>query len=233
LGAPLGALYAQDPHYLRAGRPDPNILASPPLPASPEQAADMAELVAVHSACTSNQMEAALSEKKFSLFTFRPALGDILQPGNLPKTEAFFERLLHDASMATDTAKDFWKRPRPYTIDPTLVAGKMEKTFSYPSGHSTEATVTALVLAELFPGQKQEILAIGRDIGWHRVQLARHYPTDIYAGRVFAQAIVREMKADRKFRRDFAAAQAEIAREVPSPGAKPVKEKPAPVVTGS
>src|SRR6516162_7995013 len=110
LAAPLGALYAQDPHYLRAGRPDPNILASPPLPASPEQAADMAELVAVHSACTSNQMEAALSEKKFSLFTFRPALGDILQPGNLPKTEAFFERLLHDASMATDTAKDFWKR---------------------------------------------------------------------------------------------------------------------------
>jgi hypothetical protein len=43
------------------------------------------------------------------------------------------------------------------------------------------------------------------------VEIARHYPTDIYAGRVFAQAIVREMKAKPEFQRDFAEVKAEVA----------------------
>jgi hypothetical protein len=39
--------------------------------------------------------------------------------------------------------------------------------------------------------------------------------TDIYAGRVFAQAIVREMKANPNFRRDFAEAKGELATAHP------------------
>jgi hypothetical protein len=45
---------------------------------------------------------------------------------------------------------------------------------------------------------------------WHRVEIARHYPTDIYAGRVLAQAIVRQMKKSNAFQKDFAEAKAEI-----------------------
>jgi acid phosphatase (class A) len=71
--------------------------------------------------------------------------------------------------------------------------------------------VLALVLADLFPDHHDAIIAEARNIGWHRVEIARHYPTDIYAGRVLAQAIVREMKNDPDFQKDFAAAQAEIA----------------------
>ena len=70
--------------------------------------------------------------------------------------------------------------------------------------------VLALVLAELFPDRREAILTVGRDLGWHRVLIARHYPTDIYAGRVFAQAVVREMKANPDFQRDFADAKREI-----------------------
>jgi len=43
------------------------------------------------------------------------------------------------------------------------------------------------------------------------VEIARHYPTDIYAGRVFAQAIVREMKRNAGFQTDFAGVKAELA----------------------
>jgi len=71
--------------------------------------------------------------------------------------------------------------------------------------------VLALVLADLFPGRHDAIIAEARDIGWHRVEIGRHYPTDIYAGRVFAQAIVREMKRNAEFEKDFAAVKAEIA----------------------
>jgi acid phosphatase (class A) len=199
--------------YLPAGQPDAvALLAPPPLPDSAEQAADMAEVVAVHQACSTNEAAIAFSEKKFSIFTFTPAIGPFFQPGRFPKTEVFFQRAQKEAAAITDVAKDYWKRPRPYTLDPTLAAGKLEKSFSYPSGHSTEGTVLALLLAELFPDRQDAILAVGRNIGWHRVEIARHYPTDIYAGRTFARAIVREFKANPAFRHDFEEAKAELAQ---------------------
>jgi acid phosphatase (class A) len=205
-------LHAQTGNYLPDGKPDAiALLAPPPLPGSPEQAADMAEVVAVRRTCTSNDQTAAYSEKKFSIFNFTPAIGDFFQPGKFPKTEAFFEKVQKDAETDTDAAKDFYKRPRPYVVDPGLANGKLEKSFSYPSGHSTESMVLALVLADLFPDKQDAIIAISRNIGWHRVEIARHYPTDIYAGRVLARAIVREMKASPDFLKDFAEAKAEIA----------------------
>ena len=201
-----------DESYLRDGKPDAiALLAPPPLPDSPEQAADMAEVQAVYHATTSNEVAAANSEKKFDIFNFTPAIGDFFQPGKFPKTEAFFHRVQTEAETVTDGAKDFYKRPRPYSVDPSLANGKLEKSFSYPSGHSTESMVLALVLADLFPDQHDAIIARARSIGWHRVEIARHYPTDIYAGRVLAQAIVREMKKNSDFQKDFAGAKAEIA----------------------
>jgi hypothetical protein len=55
------------------------------------------------------------------------------------------------------------------------------------------------------------IIAEARNIGWHRVEIARHYPTEIYAGRVLARAIVRRMNKSHKFQRDLAAVRAEVA----------------------
>jgi len=199
-------------HFLASGKPDAvALLAPPPLPGSPEQAADMAEVVAVRHDCTSNEQTAAYSEKKFNIFNFTPAIGDFFQPGKFPKTEAFFEKVQQDAAAVTDNAKDYYKRPRPYVVDPSLANGKLEKSFSYPSGHSTESMVLALVLADLFPDKQDAIIAEARTIGWHRVEIARHYPTDIYAGRVLARAIVRQMKKSDSFQKDFAEAKAEIA----------------------
>jgi acid phosphatase (class A) len=199
-------------HYLANGKPDAiALLAPPPLPDSPEQDADMTEVKAVYHAASSDEIAAAYSEKKFSIFNFTPAIGEFFQHDKFPKTEVFFYRVQKDAEAVTDNAKDYWKRPRPYVVDPDLANGKLETSFSYPSGHSTESMVLALVLADLFPDKRDAIIAKARSIGWHRVQTARHYPTDIYAGRVLAQAIVRQMKKSDAFQKDFAEAQAEIA----------------------
>ena len=211
--AAVGLLRGQEaPHYLAAAQLDASaLLPPPPRPGSDEANADMAQVVAVHRACTTNQAAVAFSEKKFSIFNFTPAIGEFFQPGKLPKTEQFFSRVQKEAAAATDDAKEIFKRPRPYTVDPSLASGKLEKSFSYPSGHSTEAMVLALLLVDLVPDKAEAILQIGNDIGWHRVLIARHYPTDIYAGRVFARAIVRELKSSSAFRCDFAEVQSEIA----------------------
>jgi acid phosphatase (class A) len=71
--------------------------------------------------------------------------------------------------------------------------------------------VLALVLADLLPDKHDAILAHARQMGWHRVQIARHYPTDIYAGRVLAQAVVQQFKKSEAFQKDFEEVKAELA----------------------
>ena len=212
MAQPTKAVDISHLNYLKAGKPDATeLLAPPPLPDSAEQSADMDEVRAAYHAATSNEIAAAYSEKKFSVFNFTAAAGAFLVESNLPKTTAFFEKVQRDAEAVTDNAKDFYKRPRPYVTDPSLANGKLEKSFSYPSGHSTESMVLALVLADLIPDKHDDIIAHARLIGWHRVEIARHYPTDIYAGRVLAQAIVKQMKKSDEFQADFKEAKIEIA----------------------
>jgi len=206
---------AQESQYLRPGHPDPLVLLPPPpLPGSAEQAADLASAIAVCKGHTTNDAVLAEMETKLSVFSFASAIGPQFEPGQLPKTAAFFKRVLKQTKEVVDAGKEHWKRHRPYYEDASLanLAGvEMEKTFSYPSGHSTRATVQALLLAEAVPDKFDAILALGRGIGWRRVLLGHHYPTDIYAGRCLGQAVVRELKATPAFLKDFAEVKAEIA----------------------
>ena len=198
-------------NYLPANKPEAaSILPPPPFTDSAEQNADLDTVRRVSRAATPVEAAAAMSEKKFSVFNFTPAVGTYFVEANLPKTAAFFEKVQSDAAIVTDTGKDHFKRPRPYVIDRTLANGKLETSYSYPSGHSTESMVLALVLADLVPDKHDEIILHARQMGWHRVQIGRHYPTDIYAGRVLAQAIVKQLKKSDQFEADFNAAKAEI-----------------------
>ena len=198
-------------HYLTNTWPEgQSLLAPPPLPGSAEQAADLDEVRAVYHRAGSNDIAAAYAEKKFSVFNFTPEVGPFFQSNSLPRTTVFFYQVQSDAALVADEEKDYFIRPRPYTVDTNLANGKLEKSFGFPSGHSTESMVLALVLSDLVPDKRDALLAHARMIGWHRVQIARHYPTDIYAGRVLAQAIVRALKQSPAFNRDFQAVRQEL-----------------------
>ena len=209
---PTQSAKSSELHFLKAGKPDAaTLLTPPPALGSPEQVADMAEVQAVYHAASEADRNAASAEKKFSVFNFTAAVGPFFVETNLPKTAAFFKKAQSDAETVTDLGKDFFKRPRPFTTDPSLANGKLEKSFGYPSGHSTESMVLALVLADLLPEKSGAILEHAREMGWHRVQIARHYLTDIYAGRVLAQAIVKQFQKSDAYEDDFKAVQAELA----------------------
>ena len=205
-------LLADGLNYLPPGQPDAiALLAPPPQPGSPEQAADLDEVINVRDHCTPREAAIAYSEEDFFVFNFAPEIGPFFQANRLPKTAVFFHRVQKDMKTVEHTAKNFWKRPRPYQMDPALANGKPGKSFGYPSGHSMRATVFSLLLSQIFPDRRAAIMAEGRTIAWRRVEIARHYPTDIYAGQVLGQAIVRQLEASSKFQRDFAAVKAEIA----------------------
>jgi acid phosphatase (class A) len=201
-----------DVSYLPSGQPDGvALLTPPPLPGSAEEAADMTTTRAVFRGRTEAQKERALKNATLSLSLFTEASGCELDLGKLPKTQAFLEKMKKDIQAAIDPSKNYFKRKRPYEMDESLRLGKPEPSFSYPSGHSTRGTVYALVFAELFPARREALLQIGRDIGWDRVVIGKHFPTDVYAGRVLGQAVFRQLMANTVFRQDLAGVKAEIA----------------------
>jgi acid phosphatase (class A) len=203
--------------YLAPGQLDGiALLAPPPLPGSKEAEADLQEARAAFKSRTPEELTRATNEVSLSFSLFEPAIGDVFQPGKLPKTEALMKKIKAEIGETINIPKDHWKRMRPYQVDSELRLGSMsEKSFSYPSGHSTRGTVYALVLAEIFPDKKDAILEVGRNIGWDRVLIGMHFPTDVYAGRVLGKAIVREMMANPAFQHDLEAAKAEAQAAKP------------------
>jgi acid phosphatase (class A) len=60
---------------------------------------------------------------------------------------------------------------------------------SYPSGHSTQAHLVALVLAELVPEQADALWATADEIAVNREIAGVHYPSDSKAGEELARQV--------------------------------------------
>lgn len=86
-----------------------------------------------------------------------------------------------------------WKRHRP---DYWLIG--LERGFSYPSGHASTAitffvTAAAIALLSPFPRPARILVASAfvlwaAGIGWSRLALGAHYPTDVAGGTLFGAA---------------------------------------------
>ena len=198
--------------YIDPHKPDGVALLSPP-PAhgSEEETAELAEARMVFKARTPEELKRAEKDASLSLFNFAPIIGPEFQPGKFPKMEALFAKVKTNITDSINIPKKHWMRLRPCQVDPALDGvGEKESSPSYPSGHSTRGTVQALMLAELFPEKRAAILDFGREIGWDRVLIGKHFPTDVQAGRVLGQAIMRELMASPEFQHDLAEAKAEV-----------------------
>src|SRR5437899_3744502 len=194
--------------YFQPGAPDGAALLPPPPPrGSAEEAADLDCVRAVFKARTPAEQASATMSSGLSFSLFAPVIGPHFDLSRLPKTAALLQQVKKELGAPIDKAKDHFKRIRPYQIDDHLSLGAPEPSFAYPSGHSTRGTVYALVLVELFPDKREAILAVGRDIGWHRVLIGKHFPTDIYAGRVFGQALAHALQQSPTFQHDLEAAR--------------------------
>lgn len=223
-------LWAQS-GYLSAGSPDGvALLPPPPPPGSAEEAADLQTVRSVFKARTPAEEKRAFKDATLAFSLFAPIIGPEFESQKLPKTWALLQEVKKEIGAPIDTPKDFFKRRRPYVLDPQLALGKPEASFSYPSGHSIRGTVYSLLLAEIFPAHRDAILELGRDIGWDRVLIGKHYPSDVLAGRVLGQAIVREFRKNAQFERDLAQAKAEAAElNVTVQAQRPSQPQPASV----
>ena len=129
-----------------------------------------------------------------------------------PHLNMLLRRVRADASRATDKAKDYFKRRRPFMAHGDLSCTPREKMKddSYPSGHSSIGWAWALVLAEIAPDRVNTILPRGLAFGQSRVVCGVHWKSDVEAGRLVGASVVSRLHADPVFAAQLAAARKEI-----------------------
>jgi membrane-associated phospholipid phosphatase len=103
---------------------------------------------------------------------------------------------MHDACIACWDAKFTYWRIRPSQLDPEL------KTLfpppnhpSYPAAHGCISTAAAVVLARLFPGDADTLLAIGKEAADARIYAGIHYRSDIDAGQALGRVVAEKVLA--------------------------------------
>jgi len=186
----------------RAYRPGP-----PPAIGSPQFTADLEELRQLANGRTQAQIDAArywatdAPSIRWELFAEDEIASHRLSTPHAARARAYLSAAMYDAFVACwDTKFTYWMA-RPVTMDPSLRTVFSTPPFpSYPSGHSTQSSAAAEVMAELFPDRAAYYRAKGDEASLSRVWAGVHYRFDVTTGEALGkrvgEAVVARMKAD-------------------------------------
>jgi membrane-associated phospholipid phosphatase len=95
-----------------------------------------------------------------------------------------------DAAIACFDAKYTYWAMRPFQLDPEFKPLFTTPNHpSYPSAHSCISTATATVLADLFPVDAAEVLALAQEAGEARIWGGIHFRTDVEVGTTLGENV--------------------------------------------
>src|ERR1700722_5519184 len=177
-----------------------SILSPPPSMDSDQTITELYHIVQLQETRTPEDVARIKSEANLTVWVYSNVLGSWLHADNRPATGKFLGEVLRETGAITKGAKTFYGRKRPFQIDARVKPCiEVDSSPSYPSGHSDAATVFGLVLSEMFPDQRDALIARSRQIGDDRVLAGVHFPSDVEAGRTLGVAIFKQMDADPDF----------------------------------
>jgi undecaprenyl-diphosphatase len=85
--------------------------------------------------------------------------------------------------------KDAVHRPRPFVAHPEIHPLYAVHSSSFPAGHAATAFAGATVVAFLAPRAAPVLFLVAALIGYSRVYVGDHYPTDVLAGAVIGVVV--------------------------------------------
>ncbi len=191
------------------------------LPRWPEDdsLAGRADLEAVHDLqrlrTPEHEAEALADASRGPMAWAREVLGPGFDAGRLPRTTALLVAV-HDDMRAVNRAANavhgWHERPvvRDPTLRPSLPAGA-PPTPAWPSARTAGTRVWAGVLCDLMPAQCPRLQDAAARSGWLRAVGGVHYPTDITAGRIVADAFLGHLRAVPAYAAALGPAREELA----------------------
>ncbi len=125
---------------------------------------------------------------------FSPCLDVPLSHETTPEILRLVEAATSDAARANSSAKNYFKRKRPFATfnEPSLKPEEDEVealTYSYPSGHSSRGWMYALTLATVAPECTEILMLRARYYAIHRVVCGHHWKSDIDASLMLTAGI--------------------------------------------
>ena len=125
------------------------------------------------------------------------------------ETEEFFKNLTEEMSDETlqrisNQLLDDYKKDRVtrkdwetyYTSNLDVLGSKTNKTRSYPSGHSTQAMIVALYVAQKFPEHRDGLIEAAKEVGLGRVKAGFHFLSDHVAGQMLGTKMFEMMNKE-------------------------------------
>ena len=196
-------------------------LPAPPADDSPEAMAERAYIKTAYADATPEQRAAA--QRDATNESVR-AFADVI-PGfdldRLPATKALFKTVRANEREQTGIFKRHFNRRRPYQVDTSIIPCQPPKNFdinaSDPSGHTTMAFSSAVILADLLPDYASAILQRAELFGQHRIVCGAHHPFDVRSGQVLGTLIGVTLLKSPELQPQLDAARAELAKQIPQP----------------
>jgi acid phosphatase (class A) len=226
---------APEAGYLEpSARPDSvALLPSPPLPGSPEFAADEAAYRAFLPLAATSRWPLARRDGNLqfpaAFDAFACALGITVSQPQMPRLYLLLQRIVVDARQSTAAAKQKYQRRRPFEFaddeicepsDEALLRGSA----SYPSGHASVGYLWGEVLAAVAPERAAALRERGLQFGLSRAVCRLHWQSDIDAGRKVGAAVMLAVRDQPEFVADLELARGEMARAGAATGAPPAQQ---------
>ncbi|MBZ9891118.1 phosphatase PAP2 family protein [Mesorhizobium sp. BR1-1-3] len=191
------------------------ILPPPPANDSAQTKAELGEVLMLQVTRTPEMVASAVADAEENVWRFANVMGPKFNKETLPKFSAFFDRVVATEGAVVDPAKDIWKRPRPHQLsDLVKPAVKLSSSGSWPSGHATVGTMMGIILSDMVPEKRAEILARAAEYAHNREVGGIHYASDVEMGRISGSVIAAVLLNRDDFKAEYEVARAELRSDL-------------------
>lgn len=212
--APAAALAETDYTYIDPQTLPPMLLPPPPTEGSAAWRKEINRTLAAQAHISPAELAAMRNEQHMRLELMTDIISKDFTRDRFPKTFALLDNVMNDTRLVTEADKQHWHMRRPYLTDThiKLLIDPLDKSFAYPSGHTSESRILAEVLGMLYPEKLEALRARARTIARHRIEAGVHYPVDIAGGETLAAMVTGALMENAGFQDDMENAQQEIAQ---------------------
>ena len=191
------------------------LLPAPPVDGSIRQKDELADVQRIYHARTPERLtQAQWDNDHEDLTLFNATLGPAFDLAKLPATAKLLALVDNDQGVAASRAKSFFKRNRPWGLDPSIrpcdYKPNANPLTSYPSGHAMLGYSIGYVLAALMPDKASVILARADDYAYNREICGDHFASDTEASHVLGTAVAIQILNSPKIAPMVEAAKAEL-----------------------